>query len=249
MTVRRAKGLLAWRSGSAAVLALAALNAHRAPAHPGTGFHPPHATMLLSRTLVRSLPDGKSITTRREYQVSIVRSDTGFRVEGELVATFVDAPPSLQALAELERRRAEPGLFPMQLDAEGRIVDGGQRIEGNDVGQAATLVARKIGAAGLAPADRSEAQSFVGQVRSGAARSAWPADVFRPVPGKRTESRVIDLPGGSQGQVTIEIEAQAAGTSGQIALVDRVVTTEMGGDRRTTRERWQLSRAMDPPGR
>jgi hypothetical protein len=87
-----------------------------------------------------------------------------------------------------------------------------------------------------------QAQAFVARLRGNTARSQWPDDVFRPALGKRTESRTLALPQGAQGQVLVEIEGQGAGPQGQVAAVDRIVTTDLGGDQRVTRERWQISR-------
>ena len=73
---------------------------------------------------------------------------------------------------------------------------------------------------------------------------ATPADliVLNPVPGKRDEARVIALPGGEEGHVIIEIASQSANRAGQVTLLERVVTTDLAGDIRVTREQWQLSK-------
>lgn len=237
-----ARDTLAWRSSAAAALVLAAI-AGRAPAaaQGPQSFSPPQSGLLLSRTLVRSLPDGKTITTRRSYAVHITRAGAGFRVDGELVDIAVDAPPALLALADLERRRPDHGLFPIQLDASGMIASAREQVASPAVVRAANLVAERIGGSGLAALDMAQAQAFVDRLRSSAARSQWPDDVFRPAIGKRSEARTIALPGGDEGQVVIEIEGQGAGPEGQISAVDRVVTTDLAGDRRMTRERWQIS--------
>ena len=243
MTRGSARHKLAWRSGAAVALALAAM-AGGAPAEAQSAqpFSPPQSGLLLSRTLVRSLPDGKTITTRRSYEVRFTRVGAGFRVDGELLDVSVDAPPSLLALADLERRRPDNGLFPIQLDASGMIASAREPLASPAIDRAAALVSQRIGGSGLAALDMAQAQAFVARLRSGAARNQWPDDVFRPAIGKRSEARKIVLPGGDEGQVVIEIEGQGAGPGGQVAAVDRVVTTELAGDQRTTRERWQISR-------
>ena len=243
MTQGRVKNMLAWRSSTAAFMALAALAGHGpAAGQPSHGYSPPQFVLLLSRTLVRSLPDGKTITTRRSYEVRISRAGDGFRVDGKLVDVGVDVPPSLQAFAEIERRRPDNGLFPITLDGNGMIAAPGGPEQSAAVGQAANLLSERIGGTGLSALDMLQAQAFVARLRSGSARSQWPDDVFRPALGRRSESRTIALPEGREGQVLIEVEGQGAGPQGQVAAVDRIVTTDLGGDRRVTRERWQISR-------
>lgn len=232
-----------WRIGTAVLLAIAA------QASPGmatttqfSAFSPPNAPLLLTRTLYRPLPDGQAIVTRRSYSVRIVRDGTGFRVEGELVQATIDAPPSLGALAEIERRRPDTGMFPILLDAQGQILGGGNvRSEGSLV-RAAVIAAEAIGSSGLPAIDMLQAQAFVKTLSGRSPRSQWPADVFNPLPGKREEARVIALPGGEEGHVSIEIASQGANRTGQVVLLERVVTTDLAGDTRVTREQWQLSK-------
>lgn len=250
MTRSPARDKLAWRSSAAAALVLAAMSG-RAPAAAQSvqAFSPPQSGLLLSRTQSRSLPDGRTITTRRSYAVHITREGAGFRVDGELVDVAVDAPPALLALADLERRRAEHGLFPIRLDASGMIAGESEQLASPAVVQAANLVAERIGGSGLAEPDMVQAQAFVARLRSGTAHSQWPADVFHPALGKRSETRRLALPGGEDGQVVIEIEGQGLGPQGQISAEERIVTTELAGDRRVTRERWQISRYSADEGR
>jgi hypothetical protein len=236
-------GKWAWRCSAAAVMAMAAV-ATRSPvaAQVAATFTPPQSAMILSRTQVRALPDGKTITTRRIYEVRITRAADGFQVDGHLVNVEVDAPPSLQSLVELERRRPDNGLFPMRLDARGMIVSVMQPGVNPSLDKAVALVSERIGGSGLAALDMLQAQAFVRQLREGGGRSVWPSDVFRPAPGKRSEERRLALPGGREGQVVIEIAGEGSGPAGQVAALSRIVTTDLGGDRRTTQERWQITR-------
>lgn len=191
---------------------------------------------------MRSLPDGKTITTRRDYEARITRVGEGFRVDGKLVNVEVEVPPSLQALAEVERQRPDNGVFPILLDASGLIVTDASPVSGSSVGQAAALVSERIGGLRLSALEMLQTQAFVARIQNGAAHSQWPDDVFRPAVGKRNETRKLALPDGVEGLVLLEIEGQGAGPQGQIAAVDRIVTTDLGGDKRVTRERWQISR-------
>jgi hypothetical protein len=239
-----------WLCGTAALIAMAAVSVPAAGAPPGPAdFSPPRTQLLLTRTLHRPLPDGKEVITRRSYAVHIVPQAEGYRVEGSLVEARVEAPPILAALAEIERRRPDSGIFPILLDAKGMIVGGGGPFAEGPLGQAAVVAAETIGNSGLPAPDMLQAQEFVRQLPGRAPRNLWPNDIFHPVPGSRRESRTIALPGGGEGNVTIDIETQGPSQGGQIALLDRVVTTELAGDRRVTREQWQLSRDPGDPGR
>ncbi|MEO6716434.1 MAG: hypothetical protein ABIM50_04195 [Novosphingobium sp.] len=250
MTLRNSNKRTGWRIGSAVLLAVASqANPALATAAQFLTYSPPHAPLLLVRTLYRPLPDGKAIITRRSYSVRIVPDGTGYRVDGELVLATVDAPPSLAALAEIERRRPDLGMFPILLDGQGQIRGGGNVLSDGSLGRAAVIAAEAIGGSGLPAIDMLQAQAFVKHLSSRSPRSQWPADVFNPAPGKRDEARTIALPGGSEGSVTIEIATQGANRTGQLALLERVVTTDLAGDTRVTREQWQLSKVSGDASR
>ena len=86
-------------------------------------FAPPEGEpMLLTRTLRRELSDGKAIVATRRYRVSFARSDSGWTVDGLLIASEIEAPPSLAALASIEQQRPDDALFPIRLDAGGVIL-------------------------------------------------------------------------------------------------------------------------------
>ena len=195
---RKARSKWRWRSGTAAILAMLAMSGPGpAAAQVPAEFDPPQSSLLLSRTLVRALADGKTITTHRNYEVRITRSGSGFQVDGRLVEIKVDAPPALQGLAELERSRPDNDLFPIMLDARGMIVSDMELSASPSVDRAVTMVNERIGGSGLAAIEMLQAQAFVARLREGRARSAWPKDVFRPAPGMRSETR-NDCPAGRQ---------------------------------------------------
>ena len=250
VNLRGSKQRSDWRIGTAALLLAATQGGPVLAATPQPAIYsPPHSPLLLTRTLYRPLPDGKAIITRRTYSVRIMPDGTGYRVEGELVQATVEAPPKLSALAELERQRPDAGMFPILLDAQGQILGGGNVRSDGALGRAAVIAAEAIGGSGLPAIDMLQAQAFVRQLSSRSPRSQWPADVFNPAPRKRDEARVIALPGGNEGRVTIEIASQGANHAGQVALLERVVTTDLAGDTRMTREQWQLSKAPSDASR
>ena len=62
-------------------------------AAPSPAFQPPlDLVMLLSRALWCSLADGREIVATRRYPVRFVPQDPGWRVDGELLASEIDAP-------------------------------------------------------------------------------------------------------------------------------------------------------------
>jgi hypothetical protein len=231
-----------WLAGAAAVLpSIAFAGAAEPPVLPAPGtFAPPQTPMLLTRTFRRALPGGVELVARRQYRVTIVRSGEGFSVEGTLVDVEVQAPPMLAALAAIERSRPDPGLFPIALDAGGLIRSGNRVVPGEALHRAAGVTAAEVNKVLADPAERQQAQAFVRQVELQAAGSQWPADLFHPSPGSRRESRSVSLPGGGEGHVTIEIDARSAGAPGMVSRIERVVTTELGGTTRVTREEWTL---------
>lgn len=207
-------------------------------------FDAPQTEMLLTRVLSRTLPDGNMIVARRSYAVKFEREGGGFRVNGRLIDVNVDAPPSLRQLAELERLRPDKGMFPIRLDSDGMIVEDDPPEHDEAVERAATVAAARIGTSGLSAIDSLQAQAFIRQMRSRPPGSRWPADLFRPVANRKSETRSVPLPGGMSGQVVIEIDAQSSASTGLLASFDRTVTTDLQGDKRVTHERWTLSHAV-----
>lgn len=227
-------------AGSVAVLPIAVLSAQQPPtAMVSAAFAPPTGRMVLTRAIHRGLADGKLLTARRRYVVSIVPEGAGFRVDGELLDCVVDAPPGLQALALLEQQRREEGLFPLRLDATGQIVARPLEHASDSANAAAQITLQRLARSGLPNAERSQAQGFVSGLAEQGARSEWPRDLFHPAPGNHSESRRVALPDGGEGVVTVSTEARATG--GLLERIERVVITELAGTRRETREEWSLT--------
>ena len=235
---RRTHSLLL--AGAAAILPFAALNT--VAISPGgaaqPAFAPPQSRMLLTRTLHSPLADGREIVTRRTYEIVILPDGDGFRVDGTLVECQVDAPPALAMLAQIERERPDNGLFPMRLDARGMIVGDNTLPSDGAVRQAGAVVSQAFAGAARAE-DSRQAGAFVRQVQGQQAITRWPADLFRPAPGRRYSEQAIALPDGGDGKVTVEIST-LPGPS-RYATVARTVTTELGALRRVTREEWTLA--------
>ena len=236
--------IAAWLCGTAAVLPLAALSATPPAISAQGAFAPPETRLVLTRVLHSPLADGKEVVARRSYAVRISPHGDGFRVDGELLDCEVEAPPPLQALAEIERNRPDTGLFPLRLNSRGLLLPWATTSHsGEAIGKAAVAASRTIDDSALGNADRAQAQGFIAQVRDGAARTLWPSDLFRPEPGRRVEQQQFALPDGREGRITVEINARADSAPGVLAELERTIVTEMAGSRRVTREEWKISQA------
>jgi hypothetical protein len=207
-------------------------------------FSPPENQLVLTRVLHSPLADGSEVVARRSYAVSIKPDGEGFRVDGELLGCEVEAPPQLQALAEIERNRPDTGLFPMQLDRAGMLVPPTANPQpGESIQDAAAMASKALESSELDNAGRAQAQGFIARIRSKAAHTLWPSDLFRPESGRRIEKHDFALPDGGEGRITVEITARADSAPGVLTELERTVVTEMAGSRRVTREEWTISHA------
>lgn len=249
MSGNQARTAPAWLAGAAAIMPLVALNALPVAHATETqaAFAPPTTPLVLTRTLHSPLADGREIVSRRSYEVVITAEGGGWRVDGRLIDSDVTAPPQLAFLAELERKRPDDGLFPLFLDARGRIQAGGET--------AGEQPRRDAAEAGLAVVEsqagdartRQQAGSLLGQLKRQPVLTAWPEDLFHPAPGHRTASREFVLPDGTRGEVSIEVEAGSeaqAPLTAPVSSMRRTITTRMGTSERSLREEWTLARVM-----
>lgn len=227
------KPMAPWLLGAAGVLLSAAA--------PQPAFVPPNGPLVLTRTVVRPLSDGKEIVVRRRYEVRFTRLGRGFQVDGHLLDCTVDAPPSLRALAEIERKRPDTGLFPMALDERGQILSQAKAGPSAALDDAARLAADKLADWPLAPMAEAQARAFVQQLQARGSGSAWPTDVFQPAPGHLVDRRAIPLADGSSGSVTVAVTAAGREPGGPLSSIVRSVTTQLGAERRTSREEYRLA--------
>ncbi|WP_423141383.1 hypothetical protein ACOYW6_11135 [Parablastomonas sp. CN1-191] len=207
-------------------------------AAPTQGFAPTGHPMVLTRTVWRALADGREIRVSRRFRIEIERDGSGYAVRGRQIGVDVDAPAQIAMLAQVERARDESSLFPLRLDAGGRIVSGppaggsGARREG--VAAAHAVIAARA----PNPAAAREGIAFVDAVGGSGALNRWPDDLFRARPGERAESHPVALPDGGSGNVVVTIEAGAAMPCGVPTAVERRVSTRLGATTRVNRERW-----------
>jgi hypothetical protein len=230
--------------GAAALLpTLAGQVSAQSPALATQPFSPPDAPQVLTRTVWRTLADGKQIVVRRRYAVRFTRQGDGFLLDGQLLDAAVEAPPMLAPLAELERRRSDNGLFPMLLDAAGRIRSGANPEAANPAAHdnARAQSQGMLAATPLASAQRQESTAFLNQLAAQGMPAGWPVDLFNPASAERSEHRRIALPSGLEGEVTVSIKVVGIHSHGMPNAVERTVTTVMAGNARTSREQWTLA--------
>jgi len=227
-------GALAWATLATGAAAPAQTSAFVAPEHP----------VLVSRTVVRSLADGKEVRATRRYLVRFHREPGGWRIEGELRGVEVKAPPALEPFAAIERSRSDDGFFPIRLDPAGQLKprDG---LPTDTARQAALALGQSlIARSPTVPANRDQARALLDQVaQAWNGGTAWPADLFRPIRPESLEQREILLPDGSKGSILVTLRSEGTLAGHLPERVERTVETELAGTRRSTREVWTFAPA------
>lgn len=233
--MRLGKILLA---GVAALVPLAHVQSQGvAAAATRSTFVAPSGDVVLARTVIRQLGDGKLITVTRRYKVQFVPVDGGYRLDGELIDVAVDVPPALNKLADIERNRPDTGLFPMMLDSQGFIRNSDpQVVDRESRARIFSEASSFLGSSGLNAPDRQDSIKVVGQLTSNAPNSPWPADLFNPQPGERRQERDVAMPDGRTGQVIVVIRVGSLLPCGLPHQLEREVTTVLAGSQRVSRE-------------
>lgn len=234
-----------WLASAAAVMPVAAMAIHATPAQANYAhrFTPPSEPMILTRTLRRELPGGAEIKAQRSYEIRFVAERDGYRIDGRLIDVQIETPPVLRTLAAIERNRPDTGMFPIHTDRQGILKFGNKPLPGASHRQASTVSRQQVGSLPLQVNDAGVAKTFVSQFENKTGYTAWPADLFIPSPGARSEVKEMPMPDGALGKVSILIDARANGASGLLESFARTVTTDLGGNTRTTEEIWTLASA------
>lgn len=211
-------------------------------AQSATGFAPPSTPMTLSRTVIRELSDGKQIVVTRSFRVQFVAKRNGFTLEGAPVGVTVDVPPVLEPMADLERQRSEPGPFPVQVNSQGLIDDADT---GGLPNREARQNAHEVGsnmlrAAPLSEQTRAETLKTLASFVSDPHGSPWPVDLFSAKEPERHLHRNVAMADGSQGEVDVVLRIPKWLPCGMPAMFERVITTDLAGTRRVSREVWRL---------
>jgi hypothetical protein len=229
-------------AGCALALASSASAESVAQAPPVAAFAAPAGPIVLTRELRRTIGRNKQIVTRRSYEIRFVPEGGGWRVDGTLISSEVEAPAELAELAALEKARKDVGLFPLTLDSQGLIV--AQRAPTDAVAtDKARIVANKaVEKIDMTSTDKTVAKQMIQTIatQSQASGGNWPVDLFRPPVEPVIDVRNIPLPGGNQGRVTVTMRARPASTGG-LRQLDRRVLTEIDGTSRLSEETWSMS--------
>ncbi|MXP44493.1 hypothetical protein [Allopontixanthobacter sediminis] len=228
----------------AAIMPLMAGAFPRIAAAAENPFDPPAIPMLLSRTVLRDLPDGAQISVHRSWEVRFERERDGFSVNGSQISVEVDAPPTLLALAQMEQSREEIGLFPMVLSTDGTVIGGEESPGSIWFDRAVSETAEQIEAARI---PGTEAEKVLGAL-SALHRSATgltgkvPRDLFRPRSLEWQLDRTMDLPGGLSGTIAVLFNARLDAAGGLMERCERQIVSTIGGSSRTSSEIWNLAR-------
>ena len=218
-----------------------------APAR-GAEFTPPTTPLMVSRTVIRELSDGKQIAVMRRYKVLFAPQGNGFRLDGELLEVRVDAPPMLASLAELERQRPDTQLFPFIFDAHGVMLAQGADIALDPHGRAQLTDAAGdlIAGSGLSAQQKTQGSQLAGQLTTAAPFSPWPSDLFIAVVPERRQHRSVALASGGHGEVDVLIRVGALLPCGLPGKVERTITTATQGVQRVSREVWTVAAMATP---
>lgn len=207
-------------------------------------FSPPSEPMLFTRKLRRDLAPGAVIEVVRRFEIRFVRNEAGFRVEGRELGCDVSAPQSLAMLAQIEQRRKEDGLFPMQLDPGGMIVSGPLGPAAPEsVALAVDEALARIGRSHLPAGDRANAREFVLgiQMLGSGLTSRLPPRLFTGFGETSQEQRDLPLPDGGFGQLRVTVSAVPGPRGNLFDHGERVVVTQVGGSERRWVEQWTLT--------
>lgn len=199
--------------------------------------------MRLSRRIERSLGDGASVSVLRDWRVRFVRQGRGIAITGEQVSATVDAPPSLASLADIERRRATDGMWPILLSGDGRIEAAGTGLREEDVDLAIGEAQRVLEGRTMLASDRAEVLRVLSQIHraSSSTLERLPADLFYPDGEPRHSSRQLQLSQDLSGTFDVQYEATASAGGGWLKEARRLVVTRIGDSERRAGEWWTLS--------
>jgi hypothetical protein len=205
-------------------------------------FVVPKKPLILTRIIRRTLVDGQMIVAHRSYAIHFTPENGGYRIDGQLQNVIVEAPPKLAALASLERNRRDDSIFPLYINAYGKLVSP-QLATPNIIAQTAAEIASTMAhKEPLGHQDQQNITELIDQITkaAGNARSVWPNDLFHPASGLRSETKIITLPNGDQGKISIKSEAKISSYSGLMESLERTIITETDGMQRQSQELWTL---------
>lgn len=238
MTVR----ILLLASAAALIPAAIGMAEAAATVQPAdAAFMPPAAPMIMTRTLVRNLADGKQVIVTRRFAIRFTPEAGGYRLDGEQISAEVEAPPSLASLADIERKRVERGIFPARLDSQGMLRPSGAVADPTARHAAVFQGGAILSSAPMPAGAKRDRIAMLGQVASAGSATAWPPFLFNPGPHDRVERRKLTLASGAEGEVEVRISVQGLMACGLPLAVERTVTTRLAGTSRVSRELWTFA--------
>ena len=211
----------------------------------GRRFAPRPGEYRFTRRIERELRGSDRLVVERTFAVALAEENGGFHLAGQQSTVAVEAPAALQALADIERRRQEVALFPLDLDRSGLIVSGpGDSSSASPaVREAVDAAMAKLARDGkLASGDHAGFMQLV-QSSFGAFLSRLPTDLFAPLRTEWVETREVAAGDGISGQVEIRFDASADPLTGLLQHASRNVLTRLHGTERQARESWSLERS------
>ncbi|MEN9719278.1 MAG: hypothetical protein RIQ99_2156 [Pseudomonadota bacterium] len=184
-----------------------------APPAKAARFTPPTTPLILTRTIWRPLRDGKQIVVSRRYRIRFITVASGFRLIGTQIGVQVDAPAELASLAEIERRRIDTDLFPLEIDRSGGISAPQSASAAPNLTAALGTSRALIRTAGLPAAAVDEANRELGRMATSKA-SQWPDGTFiKGAPNSASHTEIV-LPDGQTGRVDVIVQYQQAANAG-----------------------------------
>ena len=237
---RRAVLAVLLGAGAAGGLRTLAGPLQAAPAMP---LRLPDAPLRLERVLQRGIGEDAAITVRRSWQVQCERQGRGIVLTGQQISAEVNAPPHLDALAQIERERDASAMFPLMLSDDGLILTPGNASAPADMLAAALTAAEALIARQPVPPDERERyRLYLAQVHQAGANllDALPPDLFFPSGPVVERTRPVTLPGGLIGHFTLRYSSEPQADAPWLKRAERRVTTQVEGLTRTASEVWTL---------
>lgn len=205
----------------------------------------PTGPMLLTRSLERSLRDGKSIRVVRNWLVAFEQMAERIAVKGSQRGVSVDAPGKLAAFIELEERRDTNAMFPIILSASGLIVNAGSGDDAALIADAVKAGEQAIENAAKSAGEKLSAKAGLMRLQQASETylSTLPGDLFFPSGKEVRQEQEISLGEGVDGHFSLSYLARPGDTYPWLATAERQVTTVISGNRRISREIWGMAPA------
>ena len=221
---------------------LATLGLGGVPVLAQSGLALPLGTLVLTRTIVRELADGKQIVVERAWQVGFAHDAPGILVTGRQISAAVDAPEALAELAAIEQRRDTDAMFPIRLSGDGLIEHVGLFEKQADIDAAVQVALEMVARLPIGNDQQAQMRRTLSQLAAVGSSmiDSLPPDLFFPRSAAVHDRRQIELPNGSLGEFEVSYRSTAAGVGPWLANAERLVITRHAGQTRHSSESWSL---------